>query len=350
MELYLLSGEYRRLKILEDYESFIWTERFADHGDFQIVISMQSPLRYRLLPGTYMENSESPQPMVITTRGVKEDSEGRKMITVTGKTLTFDILEGRTVVPETGKENWTTKKVTSRVLSQLVIDHCVTPRFGSANDAYPNLSVTVRHDTTEEIEAAIPPKDLYPAYKEINDAAELGFAVELGRELGDLRYIIYKGVERKNVAFSEMLDNLSNVSHYDSLEEYRNVAYVWCKDNKHRLEVFAPGTSSSVSGFKRKVITVAASDIDPEKLTESQRNSMMRTRGLSELSKTRKIDLYDATVSSTELYEYRKHYWLGDIVRFLDDAGDVTKKRITEYIWAEDSEGLRSYPTFASID
>src|SRR5690606_8710224 len=85
MELYTLDGLLRRTEIIEGYESFLWTDRYAGIGDFQIIVGSTQQNRNLLASGTLLGLSESKTVMKVETIIDKEDDEGRKLLTITGR-------------------------------------------------------------------------------------------------------------------------------------------------------------------------------------------------------------------------------------------------------------------------
>lgn len=344
MDLYSLSGSYRRVNLMDDYESMIWTERFNNHGDFEIIAAPKSKTSRSLRVGALVENSESPEPMVVERRERTTTAEGVRAFKWKGRSLTAPIMLGRSITPPDTKETWSFEGAAHLALRQLIIDHCITPIRGGSADIVPNLNIISRAGSSESVDVEFPPGNLYTSYKELSDSAKLGFSVELDRNTYNINFIVAPQKSRSGVVLGESLDSLTEVSELDSIEEMYNTAYVWDKEHKH-LQVVYPSGTIAQTGFNRKVLTVEASDIDSATLTEEKRIRLMTTRGRTELAKAKRINLYDATVTPNSPYTYRRNYWLGDIVKILVDEGPLLNKVITEYIWSAGPEGIRSYPT-----
>lgn len=344
MDLYSLSGSYRRSNLMDDYESMVWTERFGSHGDFEIIASPKSKTSRSLRVGSLVENSDSPEPMIVERRERTTTAEGVRAFKWKGRSLTAPIMEGRSVTPQDTKEVWSYEGFAHMALRQLIIDHCIDPIRGGSADIIPNLNVISRAGSSDTVDVEIPPGKLYSSYKELSDSAKLGFSVELNRDTYVINFIVAQQKSRTGVVLGESLDSLTEVSELDSIEEMYNVAYVWDKEHKN-LQMVYPKGATPTSGLNRKVLTVEATDIDSATLTEEKRISLITTRGRTELAKVKRVNLYDAAVTSNSPYVYRRHYWLGDIVKILVDEGPLLNKVVTEYIWSAGPDGIRAYPT-----
>lgn len=59
-------------------------------------------------------------------------------------------------------------------------------------------------------------------------------------------------------------------------------------------------------------------------------------------------DILSGEVAPSNIYEYRRDYYRGDKVAFKATDGRVTKMYVKEFIYSEDENGFKQYPTFES--
>ena len=50
------------------------------------------------------------------------------------------------------------------------------------------------------------------------------------------------------------------------------------------------------------------------------------------------------------MYTYGVHYNIGDTVQIRNEYGMESKMYISEFIFSEDSDGTKAYPTFISLE
>src|SRR5689334_13358898 len=95
MDLYILDSLLRRVEVVDKYESLIWTERFADLGDFELNIVSTRQSRAQFLQGTMLAINNSYRVMVVDTTEDKTDPDGKRILNVKGYSLE-GILKDRT--------------------------------------------------------------------------------------------------------------------------------------------------------------------------------------------------------------------------------------------------------------
>lgn len=94
MELVTLNSSFQPDKLVENYESLIWTERYATNGEFELKSSEVStivnllPLEISgVRPPTYVSLRESTVPMLVETHKIEKPPGAAPTITVTGRTF-----------------------------------------------------------------------------------------------------------------------------------------------------------------------------------------------------------------------------------------------------------------------
>jgi len=358
MDVFILDSLLRRETVLDRFESMIWTERYSAWGDFQLVIHSTIESRSLLTSGTHLTIRDSTRVMVVETVINQDDSEGRHLLNVSGRSLEA-ILEDRIAHWRllNSSDPWDNTGTPYTVANWIFTSVCVDGRLKAADkipfyktgsiyppDTISKTDVPITHNSAF--------KTVYESIKEICEAAGLGFRLVRNGDKSELRFDIYSGIDRTStqatsptVIFSPDHENLTNVSELNSSEKYKNVAYVFAP-NGYRT-VFAVGAGDSTAGFERRILMVKADDITLPAGTPLQ--DALLQRGMDELAKNRTVSAIDGELPQTSKYKYGLglDYNLGDLVEVRTDDGVTNRMRISEQIFVSDAEGDRSYPTLA---
>lgn len=361
MEVYLLGQDFRRVELVDQFESMIWTERYKAFGDFQLVIRSSRENRQKFSIGTrlmiYARPSVSTSIMTIETVEDKEDSEGRAMLTITGRSLEailIDRANRKNVITWVEDDKISLTGSPAGIARQLFKTYVGSQALtvdripmvigdGAARRTYsipePDVEVTFEFDR----------KNMYETLKDIVDLYSIGFRFVADYDPTQIQFEVWTGEDRTTkqnvfapVVFDQNLDNIREMSELNSSELFKNVAYVYGK-NANRI-VYAPGTTSSVSGFDRRVMIVDANDI--ELPVGAALDNALERRGIEALSVQHPITAIDGVITKTNFsFVYNRDYNLGDILEVRNSDGYVNRMRVTEQIFVDDAEGARAYPT-----
>lgn len=276
MEVYILDDLLRRNTIIDRYESCIWTERYSAHGDFQLVIHSNLRSRSQLVEGTRLTINKSKKVMVIENVENRDDSEGRSLLTVTGRSLEASLQDRAVRRDMDGLDTDPTfvldPNPPATALRSLFNYICVAGSLDEA-DVIPLITagslypVDTIAEPEENVTLAFDPTDLYTAIKQACDVYGLGFRLYRGPDTETLYFNIYIGSDRTSsqtslpaVIFSPDLENITNTAEFRSIEKYKNVALVISK--LRSVWVFADDAAVTATGLDRRVLTVNATDIE----------------------------------------------------------------------------------------
>ena len=87
MEITVLNKSLQRIKIIDNIESIIWTERYFHEGDFELYTPFDISLLEWLKEDYYLMIPESKRIMIIDTIGIKTDPESGDKLIVKGLSL-----------------------------------------------------------------------------------------------------------------------------------------------------------------------------------------------------------------------------------------------------------------------
>lgn len=346
MDLFVRDENFRRIDIIDEFESFIWTERFNELGDFKLVAYPSPKLKSLLKNRRYLTHPDSD--VIMRIEDILDASkDGKSLIAVTGRSIET-IFENRGV-----SKNWIGSGDAAAAIANLVQIICVDGTGISPNDKITGFVVQNLVGSSMPVETtATNGQSLYKAVRELADSAGVGFkiAFEYGVYISDLIFKVYAGTTRNNLLFSVDNDTLINPSYLQSIANYKNIAYV---THPQGTKIIArPGTDINISGIARRVLSVDAMDVDPADHVPAVYEKILQQRGLNALysDEGRMHALFDGEVPMDVGYRYRKDYFMGDKVWF-QAPGDVKQLvRITEFIWSCDGIGTTAYPTFSVVD
>jgi hypothetical protein len=369
MHLYTLDAALRREAVIDKFESLIWTERFQDDGELQLVVESSKDARKLLKSGVRCVIDKSMRVMEIDTVNDGVTDDGRKTLEVTGISLE-KILKDR--VAKKSRANLTTEPtwdITDKpadVLRKVFTDICVTGVLNQydaggavigGDDRIPFIqSGTLSTpgnipEPQDPITLKIEPQDLSTFIKSQCEVFDLGYQLLRNYDQSQLYFEIYSGNDRTTgqsalspVVFAPELDNLTNTRELMTTADEKNVAYVF---NDQGFEVvYADGTDPNISGLDRKVLMVKSENLDGTP-TGAQITAFLIQRGKEELAKHRPFGAFDGEIDQNSAYQYGRDYYLGDLVEVRNTDGATNKMRVTEQIFSSNADGDRSYPTLA---
>lgn len=360
MEVYTLDSLYRREEMIEDHESLIWTERYAKYGDFELHIASTRRTRALLKADACLSMSESDRPMRIKTVEDSVDADNRKMLVAKGRSfesMMYDRVAKESLSNLTTSPSWKITGLTPTAVARKIFhDICVTGVL-SPYDIIPfihegsSLVASNISEPSDIITVEIEPTTVYDAIANLAEIWDFGFRILRQDDDSKLWFDVYMGSDRTTgqatlpaVVFSPQLDNLQNTTQLTTVENAKNVAYVYSPGGFQM--VYADDVDTDVSGFDRRVMVIKADDITVENYpVPADLTAALMQKGKEELAKARTYQAFDGEISQVSQYKPGVDYNLGDLVEMRDYDGVTNEMRVTEIIYASDSEGERSYPS-----
>lgn len=355
MEVYILDSLLRRDRVIDRFESLIWTERFKAFGDFELTIRSTIESRSLLTTGTMLAINESYRVMVVETVEDGVSSDGKAILKVSGNSLE-SILEDRiakystanTTTDPTWKITLPPADVARLIFKRICIDGVLSPYdkipYVIEGSIMPGNTIK---EPIDPISVELEPQSVYQAITDICNVWSLGFRLLRNFDQSQLYWDVYAGNDRTTaqtvlppVVFAPELDNLQNTTELKSIESAKNVAYVFSPAGF--LAVYAADADSTTAGFDRRVLVVNATDITSD---NADVQAALLQRGKEELAKNRATQAFDGEINQNSQYRYQRDYYLGDVIEMRNVDGVTNQMRVTEQIFVSDKEGERSYPT-----
>lgn len=369
MDLFTLDSTFQRDKVVDEYMSLIWTERFTKNGDMNLVIPATPDRVNYLSQGTFLGILDSDVPMLIESQSIENG-----LITVVGKTLeTFFNQREIWITTDPAVGTWDLRgppgEILEAIVQQMLISGIVNNEalgIGGDLNAIPYLVVGDIDATGDDVSVKIPVGPVYDAMLPIAETYRLGMKVFLSRTDAfgyELTFTVYRGLDRTSdqlennlVQFSSQLDSLTNVKELRSLAGYKTVAYVFPPDwSGSTLPVveYAPGADPAATGFDRRILVTRATDISADQVAPTVPGvtlpSLMTQKAKDALANNNFIKIVDGEVVPQSQYKYGTNYMLGDIIELEGRDGVPQHAQITEFIRSKDASGERSYPTVSVV-
>lgn len=352
MDLYILDSYYIRDILFEKYSSLIWTERFSDIGDFEMVVENNEANHNLFYLGTVLELSLSDRLMVVEYVEEVESGDSDTMI-VKGSSLEY-ILKYRaniagTKAGVTGLPAEIMRGGFNNVCMRGLIDSRDVLPNTSLFDMYPASLIP---EPAQNITLDITLESLHDYIKAIADVYNLGWRLvkNPASQAALFHFNVYSGNDRTSrqtrfppIIFSEYAETLTKPHSILTNVDFYNAALA-VTENYTGLTVLAPGEDPAASGFDRRVLPLVVDGINPQ-AESSLVVAALTIKAQLELNKHKQTFNFDGEIDKNAQFKYNKDYYLGDIVELQSKYGSSAYMRVTEQIFVSDAEGERQYPT-----
>lgn len=248
------------IKLIDAYKSAIWTERFREAGDFEIVTSVDA-LDY-IQKGYYLTRPDSDRVMIVEGFQIETDSETGNWLIVNGRSIE-SLLDRRIV--------WDMTTLDSKLdyaIKRLITENVISP--GIADRTIPNIAYKESEDSYIDslyITAQFTGDNLYDTICAICETFDIGWKMVLNAN-DKFEISIFPGTDRSYeqtsnpyVVFSPSFDNIINSQYVESDKELKDVALVAGEetgDTRRRQIV------GSNSGIERRELYVDARDLQSD--------------------------------------------------------------------------------------
>lgn len=351
MDLYILNTNLDEISVLDMFESFIWTERYREPGDFEIYTSVNSNILHTLQQDFYITIRESKKAMIVEKIRIDSDPEKGNYVTVSGRSLE-SILDRRVI--------WGQETISGNLQNGVkkLLDLCIISP-ANTNRKIDNFIFRESSDpriTELEIEAQYTGDNLLDVIQVICNDYDIGFKVTLE----DKTFIFelycgedrtYAQIENPYVVFSPKYENILNSNYIESKASYKNVNLVGGEGEGAARKYTAVG---DVVGLERREMFTDARDMSSDLgndvyLTNAQYMDQLYQRGSEKLSENKEVITFEGSIETTRMFVYREDFDNGDIIQLTNEYGHEARARILEIVIAEDNNGRSIYPTFTTI-
>jgi hypothetical protein len=380
MEIFILDTLLRPIDILDEYISCIWTERYADAGDFELITLATPANRRRFVLDTLISIPDSKRIMRVHKVEEKDDEDNGVTLNIKGFDLSY-ILKQRVIA---------TKALDGELLATTffsddspidLMDHmvwriCIAASGYqlSSGDTIPFLNDYIATPGSLYPASNIPPPtpggfvweqkiaDLNSAIVDLCKAYDLGYRLYKDPNASKLYFEGYNGLDRTTnqtdfppVIFSTDMTNLQSTTEYqDNTAHFNVVVAVYQYNNPVEGAepktltineiVSDPQLAFSSGGFDQKTKFITVSNL-PDGMALEDAPDYLIQLATEELNRARPVDVYDGEIDQNSDFVYERDYYLGDLVEVRGNNGGGAYMRVVEQIIKYDSSGKSSYPS-----
>lgn len=359
MEAIAMNTKFETIAIIDQFESFIWTDRYFGAGEFELYLPAESKLADSLKLDNYLWNAYSDHIMIVENVELNTDPEEGDHLTITGKSLE-SILERRVV--------WNFTELSGNVqdaIQKLLNENAINPT--NTKRKIPNLIFKASTDTkvsSLQFDAAVQYHGelLYDAIYEICEARDLGFRIVLTDD-GQFQFELYAGddhsweqTDNPCVVFSPRYDNLLATRYFQSKVDYHNAALVM-GEGDGAAKITVESTNGDFAGLDRREVMISSSSSQNDgSEEESEETKLARYKktlvqeGNDELAKSKEAKYFDGEVEARRQFVYGQDFKIGDVVQVSNEYNMQGKCRVLEFVISHDANGETMLPTFSALD
>lgn len=391
MDLYTLTDTFLADKVVDEYVSAIWTERYSAAGDTKLVVPATEENLAMLTEGTFLACRGSKDVMILETQSIEKG-----LATIVGTDLLSFLNERMAwfANPASSEDYQRVSDLTldtmkpgefiAHVVDMMVLNPTAfatawaSANLDWANEIIPNLSLgpVDTSGAAKRLTATVGP--LYDSIAQVAMKEGVGISIYLASADPDLGYSLefstYRGNDHTSsqsinplIRLSPNFESITDLKELRSIADWKNVAYVYYKGtiSKHLEDPSAP----EPTGLDRRVLlTNAEGEPVGHKQTQFGRGFYYDPSygntivvGPTEIAAFREQNARDALANHNYIramdgqtspqndYKYGVDYGLGDIIELEGLTGLISKARVTEYIRSDDNLGEREYPTISVV-
>lgn len=270
MDVFVYDKNFNLLDMIQSFNSFIWTERYSEPGDFELFLPATNHLLDILKVGNYIEIEESDETMIIETVITKHEKVNNiRYLTVQGRSL-LSILDRRCFLgnitwndenanPPAPNYTYTNQSIWNMLrmlLNTTIINPKEWRRWLTNQGSYtapiadycehngdkkkisnfqivsvpdhpeldPNSKIRTNAVSELLLGFTFSSDTVYNVAKSIIDKRHLGMKILY--QNGKFNFYVYDGYNKENsIIFSQFYDNISNVNTMHSIKGKMNVMF-----------------------------------------------------------------------------------------------------------------------------
>lgn len=325
--------------VIENFTSLIWTRRYFNAGEFQIVMPFTSEAVKLLQRGRLVSKRGSDEAGVIEWINVEDNNKSKKL-TVKGRFLE-SYMDQRLIRPTYVAVN---KKV--EVAMHELISGAAT---------IPLLELEELHGFTEEVTFQATYKNLLAYIGKLSSYSNIGFRFRPDFVAKKIVFETYKGLDRSihqndrsRVVFSEKYHNISKGSYTENDQLLKTVCYVGAGRDDERIYIVAG--DDTLVGLDRREVYINSSGINRDDFsTEAEYLDALKQFGNNTLTGKQLAQSFECDVDPSNNFVYKQSYDIGDIITVeKEDWGISVDLRITELREIYEKGGMTVAPVFGN--
>ena len=351
MDLYVLSPNFDRIALIEDYESVIWNIRYFDVGDFELYISATSENLRLLKKSNYIVRDKDivsgkmHNVMCIETVEINTDSENGDFITATGRDLK-SIVARRIIWRQTIVSGYV-----EIAIRQLIIDNLINPSIQERK--IENVVLGEIKGFTDTMRQQVTGDNLQEYITSVLTTYGIGWECVLN-ENRQICIDFFKGADRSiaqndnpHITFSPENENILNSDYKMDYKGYKNVALVAGEGEGLNRKTAAAGTANGINRYEVYIDSRDASSNEGE-IDDTAYYAQLTQKGNEELKKTNYTESFEGEIEPYANYVYGVDYNLGDTVTVTNLYNVTANPRIIGVIESFSDNGESTIPTFST--
>lgn len=357
MDINILNPSFEMIASVDYYTSLMWCRRYSEIGaiDIQVEVTPEALSVFRkgnyiTRNDDYFEDGEGNRYLYIYRIEALEidTTEDGNNYLVVGAYECKQILKQRIVwslINFTGTaENYIRKIITDNVVSPSDNSRRIGNLFMMPSKGFPDhIEQQTTYDNVGD--------------KVIEVCKSYGYGWRVGFRDGSLYIDLFKGEDHsvestEPVVFSPENENLLSSKYKMDSSGFKNFALVGGEGEG--IGRFL-ATFGSASGLDRYEMFVDASSTTTEveeghTITTSEYKAILSNLGKEALADTEVVESFEGDVDTDNMYQYKVHYNLGDIVTLRNEYGISVDARISEIVETWDNEGYTFEPKFQYVE
>lgn len=302
MQLRIFNSDMDLLGIIENAYSIQWIRNYTSCGTFEI----HMPIDSKALELVKLDN-------LIWIQGKKE----------------CGIIEGITIEQSASKSN---VKIVGRFAESYFSRRLIKNTFnfnGKVEEAMrqlvtladiPRVKLGTLNGFDNKIQFQATYKNTLTYIEKLAQSSNIGFRLVPNFDTKTFTFETFKGVDRSEnqrdrprVIFSQYNGDISKAEYTANNQNYHNVCYVGGQGEGSARQIVICG-DNSLTGLERRETFINGSDIEKDKLTDSQYIEMLRQRGESNLKEKNLVQSLEKEDRTGGTYNYPIDYDVGDII------------------------------------
>ncbi len=344
---YILDKNFKKIDLIDDFVSFIWTKRYNRTGDFELYVPATAEAFQSLKEDNYVYREDDDMLCVIEKVELTTDNENGDYITVAGRSV--ESILSRRIVWQQTNYNGTAENFIYKILNENVI----SPKIENRKIA--NFFIKDIKNFKEKISIQTTGDNVLAIIENVCEQFNYGYKITLTDykdTSNTLVFELYKGKdhtssgEKPFVVFSPNFDNLRS-SYYSFDKSNFKTSFLVAGEGEglNRKTVMI---GNDISGLQRREEYIDARDVSSNDgtISESEYKKLLVQRGSEKTNEFLASEKFESEIEVTKPYKYKKDFNIGDVVQIQNEYGITATPRIVEIIECEDQNGYTCVPTF----
>ena len=344
MEVFILNNHFETLGVIDYFASAIFSDNYNAMDDFELYVPVTAEALEILQINYFVFSDSQPDKFyIIDNVKIETDAENADYITVTGKGTEKYIYN---------RIAWGLNQLSgsmAQCIEKLIKDNLTAPSDERRKNSLVKIgNLYSGNYMTKQTTGG----NLLEEVQEILDKDEAGF--KMTYDGNAFVFSTFKGKDRSYdqdsnmpILFSPDFDNLLSTEYQKNAENFANVALVAGEGEGIDRKMATVGTAS---GRERIEVYVDArqlsSNTEGEELTEEEYLTVLQENGKEALAEMKISESFEAEVVPGVSYEFKKDYFVGDIVTIINEYGMQLNSRIVKAVEAWDENGYNLVLTF----